>query len=108
MENGGTVKKRTRVLAYGGVIFVMLIWGLYPVFTSDLLSHYSGSAYTFASSLISAVALLLLSLPKLGKIDGTYFKPVFPSIRDYAAFKAAETAVHETVKQNPDGSITIE
>lgn len=36
------------------------------------------------------------------------FKPVFPSIKDYVAFKRAVTAERETVKQNPDGSVTIE
>ena len=36
------------------------------------------------------------------------FKPVFPSIKDYVAFKRGVTAEHNAVKQNADGSVTIE
>ena len=36
------------------------------------------------------------------------FKPVFPSIKDYVAFKRGVTAERNAVKQNADGSVTIE
>ena len=35
------------------------------------------------------------------------FKPVFPTIKDYVAFKKSQTQERETVIKNPDGSITI-
>lgn len=35
------------------------------------------------------------------------FKPVFPSIKDYVAFKKSQTQERETVINNADGSITI-
>lgn len=73
------ITSKKRVFAYGGIVFVMLIWGLYPVFTSNLLSYYSGGMFTFISSLVSAVALLLISIPKLKEINGNYFKVAIPT-----------------------------
>ena len=35
------------------------------------------------------------------------FKPVFPTIKDYVAFKKLQTQERETVISNADGSITI-
>lgn len=68
-----------RAFAYGGILFVVCIWGLYPIFTSDLLSSYSGGIFSFVSSLISAVVLLLECLPKLRLIDRSYFKVAVPT-----------------------------
>lgn len=70
---------RRRAIAYAGIIFVMLIWGLFPIFTSDLLHYYSGGMFSFTSSVISAVALLLLCIPKLKLIDKSYFKVAVPT-----------------------------
>ena len=78
-ETGGTVLSHKRILAYGGIVFVVLIWGLYPIFTSDLLSYYSGGAFTFVSSLLSAVVLLPECLPKLKALNATYFKIAVPT-----------------------------
>ncbi len=41
------------------------------------------------------------------KVIKANFKPVFPSIKDYLAFKKSQTAVREVVKQNGDGSVTL-
>ena len=35
------------------------------------------------------------------------YKPVFPTVKDYVAFKKSQTADREAVKQNEDGSVTI-
>lgn len=35
------------------------------------------------------------------------FKPVFPTVKEYAAFKRGQTADREAVSVNPDGSITV-
>jgi len=72
-------QKRKRALAYIGIAAVVFVWGLYPVFTSDLLGYYSGGAFTLASSLISAVVLLPECLPKLNRIDRSYFKVAIPT-----------------------------
>lgn len=78
-ENGIGVNLRRRVIAYCGIVFVILIWGLYPILTSDLLTFYSGGMFTFISSLVSAVALLLICIPKLKLIDRSYFKVAVPT-----------------------------
>jgi len=70
---------RKRIFAYSGLIFVIFIWGLYPILTSDLLVFYSGGTFTFFSSLVSAVSLLLISIPKLKLIDKSYFKVAVPT-----------------------------
>ena len=72
-------RKRKRTFAYLGIVAVVFVWGLYPVFTSDLLGTYSGGAFTLASSLVSAVVLLPECLPKLKYIDRSYFKVAIPT-----------------------------
>ena len=72
-------QKRKRTIAYLGIVAVVFVWGLYPVFTSDLLGVYSGGAFTLASSLVSAVVLLPECLPKLKYIDRSYFKVAVPT-----------------------------
>ena len=41
------------------------------------------------------------------KVIMANFKPVFPTVKDYLAFKKSQTAVREAVKQNEDGSVTV-
>ena len=71
--------KRKRTLAYVGIAAVVFNWGLYPIFTSDLLTSYSGGAFTFISSLISAVVLLPECLPRFRLLNRTYFKIAVPT-----------------------------
>lgn len=70
---------RKRVFAYCGIIFVIIAWGVYPIFTSDLLTYYSGGMYSFVSSLIAAVALLLICIPKRKLLNGSYFRVAVPT-----------------------------
>lgn len=70
---------RKRAFAYFGIVFVVFVWGLYPIFTSDLLGSYSGGAFTFVSSLFSAVVLFLECIPNLKRIDRSYFKVAVPT-----------------------------
>ena len=77
IEESVNTKKRT--IAYGGIIFVILMWGVSPVLTSGLLDFYSGGMYSFASSLVSSVALLLICIPKLKLLDRSYFKVALPT-----------------------------
>ncbi|MBO4321776.1 MAG: DMT family transporter [Clostridia bacterium] len=75
-----TVKKtQKRALAYCGIVFVILIWGIYPIIADDLLGFYSGGAFSFAGTLISALALTLICLPKLGRLDLSYFRVAVPT-----------------------------
>ena len=71
--------KRKRTIAYVGIVAVVFIWGIYPIFTSDLLTSYSGGAFTFISSLISAVVLLPECLPRLKLLNRAYFKIAVPT-----------------------------
>ena len=73
------IRSKKRPIAYCGVVFVMVIWGLYPILTSDLLNFYSGGMYSFTGSLISAVALFLICIPKWKQIDRSYFKVAIPT-----------------------------
>ena len=41
-DNGIKSFSRKRAFAYFGIVFVVFVWGLYPIFTSDLLGSYSG------------------------------------------------------------------
>ncbi len=68
-----------RLIAYCGIIFVILIWGIYPVLTSDLLEHYSGGTYSFIASLFSAVALSLICIPKMRQLNLSYLKIAVPT-----------------------------
>ena len=77
IEESVNTKKRT--IAYCGIIFVILMWGVSPVLTSGLLDFYSGGMYSFASSLVSSVALLVLCIPKLKLLDRSYFKVALPT-----------------------------
>lgn len=73
-------EKSNRIfLAYCGIILVIFIWGLYPIFASDLLSRYSGGMFTLASSFISAFALLIICIPKLKLLNKFYFKVAVPT-----------------------------
>ncbi len=74
-----TVSSKTKTIAYLGIFFVVFAWGVFPVLTTDILSHYSGGIYTFISSLVSAIALLLISIPKLKLINADYFKVAIPT-----------------------------
>ena len=68
-----------RLIAYAGLIFVIIIWGLYPIFAADLLTCYSPSIFTFVSSLISGIALLVICIPRLKLLDLSYFKVAVPT-----------------------------
>ena len=71
--------KHKRTIAYVGIVAVVFVWGLYPIFASNLLASYSGGAFTFISSLISAVVLLPECLPRFRLLNRTYFKIAVPT-----------------------------
>ncbi len=81
MKTGNEAKpgSQKRLFAYCGIVFVILIWGLYPVFTSDLLAYYSGGTFSLIGSLFSAVALSLICIPKMKLLNRSYFKVAVPT-----------------------------
>lgn len=70
---------RKRIIAYAGLFFVIFIWGLYPIFTSNLLEQYSPSIFTFTGSLISGIMLLIICIPRLNMLNKSYFKVAVPT-----------------------------
>ena len=79
MQNKKKANTKNRAIAYLGIIFVIVIWGLYPVLTDVLLKIYSGGIFSFTGSLVAAITLLLLCIPKLKLLDRTYFKVALPT-----------------------------
>lgn len=73
-----------KFFAYLGIVAVIFIWGLSPIFTSELLTHYSASMYTVGQALISGIALLVICFPKLKKLDVGYLKVAIPTGLFYA------------------------
>lgn len=75
-EKAGT---KAQVLAYGGLVFVVFVWGASPLLNAYLYRHYTATICTAVASLISAVSLLLISLPHLRKLNRDYFKVAAPT-----------------------------
>ena len=78
-DNAIKPRSKKQAVAYIGIVFVVIIWGLYPIFTSGLLERYSGGIFTFVSSLIAAVALLPECVSKFRLLDRSYFKVAVPT-----------------------------
>lgn len=78
-DNAIKPRSKKQMVAYIGIVFVVIIWGLYPIFTSGLLERYSGGIFTFVSSLIAAVALLPECVSKFRLLDRSYFKVAVPT-----------------------------
>lgn len=64
---------------YIGIIFVVLVWGTYPVFTKHLLTLYTPSLWDTAASLISVTCLLIANRRKLKWLDWKHFKVALPT-----------------------------
>ena len=71
--------KRKRIFAYAAIIFVVFVWGVSPLLTSNALGYYSATAYSFMGALISGIALLIICLPRLKELNATYFKVAIPT-----------------------------
>ncbi len=69
----------TKTKAYAGLLFVVLVWGVGPLFTSRLLDIYSPAVYSAIGGAISATALLLISLKRLRELSREYFKLAVPT-----------------------------
>lgn len=70
---------------YIGIIFVVLVWSLFPVVTKNLFALYTPSLWDTAGSLVSVIAMLILSRKKLKMLNKDYFKIAVPTGLFYSA-----------------------
>ena len=66
--------KNKKTIAYIALWFVILIWGIAPLFTKGFFEYYSPSASVLHTSVLGFVFFFLISLKKLKKLNSTYFK----------------------------------
>ena len=64
---------------YIGILFVVLVWGAYPVFAKNLLKIYTPSLWDTAASFISVICLLLANRTKLKWLDWRHLKVALPT-----------------------------
>ena len=64
---------------YIGILFVVLVWGAYPVFAKTLLSFYTPSLWDATASLISVICLLIANRKKLKWLDWRHLKVALPT-----------------------------
>ena len=68
-----------KFIYYVGIVFVILIWSLYPVVTKKLLTYYTPSLWSTAASLLAVGALAIISRKKLKLLNKDYFKVAVPT-----------------------------
>lgn len=74
------MKKRSTVLAYAGIISVVLIWGLIPSAKKALIGDsFSASVYSAITAFAAALVLLAMSARQLKNISRDYFKIAVPT-----------------------------
>lgn len=71
--------KNSNLIYYVGMVFVVLIWSLFPIVTQDLFALYTPSLWDSAGGLISVISLLILSRKKLKQLNWQYFKVAVPT-----------------------------
>lgn len=71
--------KNSNSIYYIGIVFVVLVWGLFPVVTKRLFTFYTPSLWDMVGSLISVIALLIISRKKLKQLNRQYFKVAVPT-----------------------------
>lgn len=83
MEEENLIKKKgnakIQILAYLGLIFVVFVWGTAPLMSVYLYQYYTATICTSVGSLVSAIALLIISFPHLKKLNKDYFKVAVPT-----------------------------
>ena len=68
-----------RRAAYLGLVFVILVWGCFPLITLYFYQYYSPTIRVAFTALISGSALLLISRKKLKLINKSYFALAIPT-----------------------------
>lgn len=77
MDENLSVNKRRS--AYLGLVFVILVWGVFPLITLFFYDYYSPTMRLAFTAIISAVALLFISRKKLKMLDKSYFALAIPT-----------------------------
>ena len=73
-------KINSTLLAYLGIISVVLIWGVIPTVKKALIGgHFSAAVYSAITTGAGAVALLLIFIKDVKKINLSYFKMAIPT-----------------------------
>ncbi len=71
-------EKQNVIIAYVYLILVVFIWGIGPLFSKYLLTHFSPSMYSAIGCTISAISLLIICIPYLKKLNAKYFLTALP------------------------------
>ena len=71
--------KKSKGIYYIGILFVVLVWGAYPVFAKTLLTLYTPSLWDTTASLISVICLLIINRKKLKHLDRQHLKVALPT-----------------------------
>lgn len=71
--------KDSKSIYYIGIVFVILVWSLFPVVTKNLFNLYTPSLWDTAGSLIAVISLAILSRKKLKLLNMSYFKVAVPT-----------------------------
>ena len=74
-----SVATKNKHLAYLGLVFVILIWGINPLITLRFYKNYSPTIRISFGALTSAIALLIISRRKLNLLNKTYFIIAVPT-----------------------------
>ena len=71
--------QNSNFIYYVGIVFVVLVWSLFPIVTKSLFALYTPSLWDSAGSLISVISLLIISRKKLHLLNWQYFKVAVPT-----------------------------
>ena len=72
--------KRKTAAAYGGIVAVMLVWGISPIIKKTLIGgSYSAAIYSAVVTLASAITLLLVNFKNIKSLNRDYFKVAVPT-----------------------------
>ena len=68
------------MLAYTGIISVVFIWAIIPIFKKLLIGgHFSASVYSAVTAFTSALILLVINRKQLTNLNAGYFKVAVPT-----------------------------
>lgn len=70
--------KNSNFIYYIGMVFVVLVWSLFPIVTKRLFNLYTPSLWDTAGSLIAVISLAIVSRKKLKMLNWQYFKVAAP------------------------------
>lgn len=76
--------QQKKTLSYGSLVLVILLWGIAPFVSLYYYDFYSPTIMIAFNALVSAAALLLLSLHDLDMLNKTHFKVAIPTAFFYA------------------------